>query len=203
VAGQAPPSVEKATTSFNVAQLQVSPPVMSAGSQDSYYRSLTSGEVEALKRAASWEIQMAQVMGAVTLIWGVIGYFAPVEDPLVFGIIGLIPGLFGVFAGFAARQKMMTVSQAIANGRAVDFIGSTGADVKNLRRIDFDGGHLTFARQRIPKALNDATRDGNTQLRVTFTEGGTETKTGTETMILAVNGSALPKPVLGTVEVTQ
>ena len=108
-----------------------------------------------------------------------------------------------LFAGLAAKQKMMTANQAIANGKAVEFTGSSRADAKNLRRIDFDGGHLTFAPQRIPKALDNATKSGGAQIRVTFTEGGMETKTGTETMILAVNGSALTKPVLGTVGVAQ
>jgi hypothetical protein len=176
---------------------------MTASSQDTGYRSLTNSEIESLKKAAAWEIQIAQVVGFVSLIWGLIGYFAPVEDPLMFGIIGLVPGLAALFAGLAAKQKMMTANQAIANGKAVEFIGSTRSDARNLRKIEFEGGYLSFIPQRIPKALDEATRGSGAQIKVTFTEGGTETKTGTETMILAVNGTTLPKPFLGVVEVAQ
>lgn len=166
-------------------------------------RSLTPSEVEALKQAAAWETRMGQMLGFATIFWGVIGMVAPVEDPLVFGIIGLAPGLAGIFAGLAAKQKMMTANQAIANGRAFEFVGFARAEGRNMRRIDVDGGSIKFVAQRIPKALGDATGSEGAPVKVTLTEGGTELPAATETMILAVNGAALPKPVLGQVVVTK
>ncbi len=199
----APNAANNTAVKLNAAPSQDFNPVVAIGNaQDSYYRPLTGGEVDALKQAASWEVKIGQVFGAVTIFWGIIGITAPV-DPVKFGFIGLIPGLVAYFAGMAARQKMMTANQAIANGRAVEYAGNVGVEAKSQRRVDFDGGHLTFAPQRVPKALDEATRGRGSQLRLTFTEGGTEAKTGTETMILAVNGASLAKPVLGTVRVGQ
>ncbi len=194
------PSVGNVAISMNAAPPQGGTQAATYA-QDSY-RPLTVSEVEALKQAAAWEVKIGQVFGAVTIFWGIIGIAAPV-DPVKFGFIGLIPGLVAYFAGMAARQKMMTANQAIANGRAVEYAGNVGVEAKSQRRVDFDGGHLTFAPQRVPKALDEATRGRGSQLRLTFTEGGTEAKTGTETMILAVNGASLAKPVLGTVRVGQ
>ncbi len=194
------PSVGNVTVTVNAATPQIG--AQAAAYTRDPYRPLTVSEVEALKQAAAWEVKLGQVLGGVTIFWGLIGMFAPV-DPVKFGIIGLFPGLAGFFAGMAARQKMMTANQAIANGRAVEYAGLVGVEAKSQRRIDFDGGYLTFAPQRVPKTLDEATRGRGAQLRLTFTEGGAEAQAGTETMILAVNGGPLTKPVLGTVWVGQ
>jgi len=196
-----PGATDVVVVKLEAAPTQGEAPAISINAQESNYRPLMAGEVEALKRAASWEVKIAQVVGFVTIGWGLIGFFAPVESPITFGIIGLVPGVVGIMTGLAARQKFATANQAIASGKAVEFMGVAKSDVKNMRRIDFEGGHLRFTSQRIPKVLDEATRAGGAPLRVTFTEGGSETPAGDETMILGVNGAALPVPVLGQVEV--
>ncbi|MDP2955461.1 MAG: hypothetical protein Q8N53_03500 [Longimicrobiales bacterium] len=201
--GPVPRVADQAAVKLSAAPSQDADPVVAIeNAQDSYYRPLTGGEVDALKKAASWEVKIAQVVGFATIGWGLIGFFAPV-NPEKFGIIGLVPGAIGVMTGLAAKQKFATANLAIASGRAVEYMGVTRAEGKNMRRIDFEGGSLRFTSQRIPKALNDATSGGGVPVKVTFTEGGTETLAGTETMILAVNGAVLPVPVLGQVGVTQ